>query len=130
MKIIIAGTRTVTDYSVVCRAVESSGFDISMVVSGGARGVDTLGERWAREHGAHFIRMPADWGRHGKSAGMKRNREMARYADGLVAIWDGRSRGTKGMIDTMFVLKKPIFVYGISFFTQELRCAPKPYIGL
>jgi len=69
VKIIIAGTRTVTDYSVVCRAVENSEFDISMIVSGGARGVDTLGERWGREHGVSFIWMPADWADTGNRLG-------------------------------------------------------------
>jgi hypothetical protein len=115
MRIIIAGSRILTDYSIVCRAVESSRFDISMVISGGARGVDTLGEQWARQHKIAFERFSANWGRYGKSAGMKRNREMAIYADGLLAIWNGRSRGTKDMIDVMFELKKPIFVYSLHF---------------
>jgi len=61
---------------------------------------------------------------------MRRNREMARYAEGLVAIWDGPSRGTKDMIDAMFALKKPIFVYGILGFPQESRRVRVTYTDL
>lgn len=127
MKIIIAGIRTLTEYSVVCRAVDCSGFSISMVVSGldewdkkktraqgfRLRGVDALGVRWARQHKIDFICFPPNWERYGRRAGPKRNGEMAIYADGLIAIWDGQSRGTKDMIDAMFKAKKPIFVYSI-----------------
>lgn len=42
----------------------------------------------------------ADWDKHGKAAGFKRNTEMAKYADALIAFWDGKSKGTKHMIDT------------------------------
>lgn len=115
MKIIIAGSRILTDYSIVCRAVENSGFDISMVISGGSRGVDTLGEQWARQHKISLERFTANWERYGNRAGNLRNREMAVYADGLLAIWNGQSRGTKDMIDVMFERKKPIFIYSIPF---------------
>jgi hypothetical protein len=126
VKIIIAGIRTLVDYSVVCRAVEISGFSISMVVSGldediekrrvqgfRIRGVDALGERWARQNKIPFKRFSPNWERYGKRAGPKRNREMALFADGLLAIWNGQSRGTKDMIDAMFEVKKPIFIYSI-----------------
>jgi hypothetical protein len=69
------------------------------VVSGCARGADQLGERWADERGYPVKRFPADWHKHGKRAGYLRNEEMAGYATHLVAFWDGRSRGTKHMID-------------------------------
>ena len=72
---------------------------ITQVVSGTARGVDRLGERWAREHGIRVARFPADWLNHGTSAGFRRNQEMANYADALIALWDGQSRGTANMID-------------------------------
>jgi len=127
VKIIIAGIRTLTDYSIVCRAVEISGLKISMVVSGlddeiekrsvqgfRIRGVDALGVRWAKQHKIPFIVFPPNWNRYGKRAGPKRNREMAVYANGLIAIWNGRSDGTKDMIDAMYNKKKPIFVYSLS----------------
>ena len=65
-----------------------------------ARGADRLGERYAKEHGYKVIYMPADWDLYGKSAGFKRNVQMAEYADALVAFWDGVSFGTKHMIET------------------------------
>ena len=56
--------------------------------------------KYAKEHGYKVIYMPADWDLYGKSAGFKRNVQMAKYADALVAFWDGVSSGTKHMIET------------------------------
>lgn len=99
MKAIIAGSREVTDLNVVFRAVfESKFFPISTVISGGARGVDTLGELWAQHYGVMVERCPAEWVLHGKKAGFIRNEDMARRADALVAVWDGKSKGTLDMI--------------------------------
>lgn len=69
------------------------------VVSGTARGADSCGEDWARDRDHWLSRWPANWRQYGKSAGYKRNEQMAAYADALVAFWDGKSRGTKHMID-------------------------------
>lgn len=97
METIIAGSRGITDIQVVQRAVVLSNFEISEVVSGGARGVDALGEQWAAKHGVPVRRFPADWSQ-GPSAGPRRNQEMADYAKALIAVWDGKSRGTRDMI--------------------------------
>ena len=76
------------------------------IISGGAVGADTLGERYAKERGYSLIRFPANWDKYGKRAGYIRNAEMAKYAvaDGsygvLFAFWDEESRGTKNMIET------------------------------
>jgi glycerophosphoryl diester phosphodiesterase len=99
MKVIIAGSRTITDYELVRRAVLASGMDITEVVSGGAKGVDRLGEQWARRNQRRYVVFPADWARQGTAAGYKRNEQMALYAGGLVAVWDGVSPGTKHMIE-------------------------------
>ena len=69
------------------------------IVSGTAAGADTLGERYAQEKGYEVKKFPAQWDLYGKSAGYKRNQQMAEYADGLIAFWDGKSKGTKHMID-------------------------------
>jgi len=82
---------------------------ITTVISGTAAGVDVHGERWAEEQGIPVEKYPADWNKHGKSAGHIRNAEMADVADALVAIWDGESRGTKGMIE--LALKKGLSLY-------------------
>jgi hypothetical protein len=99
MKTIIAGSRNIKNISIIYQTVYESGFDITEVVSGAARGVDKLGEQWATENNIPIKRMPANWNLYGKSAGPIRNNEMADYADALIAIWDGKSKGTKWMID-------------------------------
>jgi len=70
------------------------------IVSGGADGVDKLGERYAKEHNHKLTIMNADWKQYGKVAGPIRNRQMAEYADALIAFWLDSSKGTKNMIDT------------------------------
>ena len=99
MRVIIAGSRDITDYKQVEAAYLSSNIPITEIVSGGARGVDALGEQVAKNFGIPIKVFPADWDKYGKRAGPLRNIQMAEYADGLIAIWDGKSKGTKHMID-------------------------------
>ena len=73
-------------------------WQITTVVSGCASGADTLGERWALEHAIPIVKFPAKWTTYGKSAGPIRNREMAKYADALVAFRFPNSQGTQNMI--------------------------------
>lgn len=70
-----------------------------VIVSGGARGADSLGEWVADELKLRMLRIPADWDQYGKQAGRIRNCEMADVADLLLAFWDGKSFGTKHMIE-------------------------------
>ena len=114
MRVVIAGSRGITDYSVVCDAVRESGFEITEEVSGGAYGVDSLGERWAREHRIPCKVFPADWKTYGRSAGYRRNEQMADYADAVIAVWDGSSRGTKHMIDIANRLNLKVFLHRIA----------------
>ena len=72
---------------------------ITEIVSGTARGADRLGEQYANANSLPLKKMPAEWDKYGKSAGYKRNEQMAEYSDCLIAFWDGQSRGTKHMID-------------------------------
>jgi hypothetical protein len=80
------------------------------IVCGLAKGADTSGKEWADCHDIPVTFFPAEWKKFGKSAGALRNREMGNYADVLLAFWDGKSRGTKHMIDYMRYLGKPVFV--------------------
>ncbi len=98
MRTIIAGSRHLTDIKSVARAVESCGWVVTEIVSGGARGADALGEAYALARGIPIRVFPADWRRHERAAGPYRNRQMARYAQALVAVWDGASPGTADMI--------------------------------
>lgn len=101
--IIIAGGRDFEDYGYLSQTMDQLLSDVTddvIIVCGKARGADTLGERYAIEHGHTVQCFPADWKRYGKAAGFIRNAEMAKNADALVAFWNGKSSGTKHMIET------------------------------
>ncbi len=83
-------------------------------MSGCAKGVDELGERHARETGRPIAKFPADWKKYGRAAGPIRNNEMARYADALIAVWDGKSRGTEHMIESAESKNLKVYVEIIS----------------
>lgn len=101
MKIIIAGSRTFNDYSrltTVCDRILDGHKKIE-IVSGTANGADRLGEMYAQLRGYRIKKFPAEWDTYGKSAGYRRNVQMAEYGDMLIAFWDQKSKGTKHMID-------------------------------
>lgn len=114
-KLIIAGGRDFHDYNRLARVVQNGlvgplrGRRVS-VVCGMARGADELGRKYALGIRMHVYQFPADWDAHGKRAGHIRNAEMAHFADGLLAFWDGESRGTDNMIQQMKRLGKPVKV--------------------
>ena len=111
LRVIIAGSRDCNDYELLKQSAieiitkKTMLPDLTRIISGGARGADTLGERFANEMGLEISRFIPDWDGLGKRAGYVRNAEMAKFAveddnDGmLIAFWDGQSRGTKHMID-------------------------------
>ena len=103
MRLIIAGGREFNDYELLKEKVDyllrhKKGETIE-IVSGKARGADSLGERYAKDNGYTVKEFPADWNTHKKSAGYIRNQEMANYATHCICFWDGESKGTKHMID-------------------------------
>ena len=110
MRVIIAGSRAINDYATVCDAVQRSALTIGRVLSGMARGVDTLAVRYAAENGLPLDAFPAQWSKWGRAAGYRRNVQMARNADALIAIWDGKSPGTKHMIDVATARRLRVFV--------------------
>ena len=111
MKTIIAGGRTITDFQLAFDAIAASHFDITEVVSGCARGADQLGEDWAAHNRIPCRHFAADWIKFGIAAGPMRNTEMAEYADALIAIWDGQSKGTAHMIKTARKLKMHVYIH-------------------
>jgi len=114
MRTIIAGSRTLVSMKIVVAAVAEAGWPVSSVLSGGARGVDYLGECWAKTNKIPLTVCPADWELLGKSAGFARNVEMANDADALIAVWDGISRGTKHMIDTAKAKGLKVYVHNLA----------------
>jgi len=102
VKVIIAGSRDIIHMDIVEYAIRDTEYEITEVVSGGARGVDRLGEQWARDRAIPITHFPADWDSFGKAAGTMRNQEMIDYVapDGaLIAVWDEKSRGTADIIE-------------------------------
>ena len=78
------------------------------LVSGMARGADLLAYEFAKANQVVCYEFPANWKAQPRAAGFIRNRDMANFSDGLLAFWDGKSRGTQHMIDTMENLGKPV----------------------
>lgn len=112
---IIAGSREITDISLVIEAVRLSGFNITTILNGTARGIDQTGELYGIINNIPVKDVPAEWydvhGNFIKSAGYKRNEKMARQAQALIAIWNGESKGTKHMIDLAYRYNLQVFVF-------------------
>lgn len=112
MKVIIAGSRNFNDYPSLKKKMDHfrKEHEVTEIVSGAAPGADALGEQYAHENGIPVRLFPADWHQHKRAAGPIRNKQMADYADCLIAVWDGSSKGTKNMIENMHKQKKPVYV--------------------
>lgn len=112
MKIIIAGGRDFNNRSVMFPILSKHINNMTdTIICGDARGADLLGAEWAAHFSIPIQHFPAYWDQYGKAAGFIRNAEMGEHADALIAFWDGQSKGTKHMIQTMKRLKKPYWVY-------------------
>lgn len=101
-RVIVAGSRTFNDYFIFCRILDPLLKDVGdvILVSGDAsKGPDRMAIEYANDKGILCRKFPANWDEHGKSAGYIRNAEMAENAEILIAIWDGKSKGTRHMID-------------------------------
>ena len=118
-RVIVAGTREFDNYSLLRMKLTDYLLPIPNeeieIISGTARGADKLGEQYASDYNLKCIKFPADWNTYGKSAGYRRNAEMAKYASQehgvLFAFWDGKSKGTGHMIKTMQIKKKRYRVF-------------------
>lgn len=110
MKLIIAGSR---DLNVTTEQIKQylEKFELipTEIVSGGARGIDSCAIQYAKDTKGLLAVFEADWQKNGKSAGPIRNLAMALYADRLLLIWDGKSKGSSNMKARMVGLKKPIY---------------------
>ena len=112
-RVVIAGCRYYNNYAQakiyidLCLSNIRKEHDI-IIVSGGASGADALGERYAKENGFEIERYPADWLKYGRSAGPRRNKQMADVADFVICFWNGKSKGTMSMIDYAKKSNKPV----------------------
>ena len=91
MKLLIIGSRTITDFDLTNHIPEET----ELIISGGAKGMDTVAERYADEHGIEKLIIKPQYEKFGRAAPIKRNEEMVDAADAVLAVWDGESRGTK-----------------------------------
>jgi hypothetical protein len=110
MKTIIAGSRHFTNYEVLCEAIKESHFKITEIISGHSKGVDSMGERYAKENNIKLTIIPALWQKYGKAAGPMRNIQMAEYGNALIALPMNDSIGTKHMIKEAKKRKLKIYV--------------------
>ena len=113
-RLIVAGGRDFNDYNLLATQIDAlangtyAKYEVS-IVSGMARGADSLAVKFARNHDVMLHEFPADWSQ-GRGAGFNRNRHMAMFADGLLAFWDRKSLGTAHMIESMRRLEKPVVI--------------------
>lgn len=103
-KVIVAGGRDFNNQAFLNKTLDVLLIDKArsheiVIISGAAKGADTQGEVYARMKGYLLESHPADWDTYGQAAGYRRNEEMAESADALICFWDGKSRGSKHMID-------------------------------
>lgn len=108
MKVIIAGSRDIEDKELVIKEFCKLPVEATEIVSGGAKGVDAIGEWIGETIVVPVVRFEADWKKHGRAAGPIRNQQMAEYADAAIVIHNG-SRGSLNMIETMKKLNKPVY---------------------
>ena len=111
MKLAIVGSRTFSDFNLLQRTMNFFIFeDIKEIISGGARGADFLGKRYAENYAIKFTEYLAGWDKYGKSAGFIRNQTIVDNCDMVLAFWNGESRGTADTIEKARKAKKPTFI--------------------
>ena len=89
------------------------GEDVDELVSGGARGIDTCAQRYARENGIKMTEFLPEYERYGRAAPIVRNKQIAEYADEVLAFWDGKSRGTKSAISYFEKMGKKVTIVNL-----------------
>ena len=113
-KVAVVGGRDFSDFERICDDMDmiraSQDFPSIVIVCGEARGADALGRLYAESLGFEVESHPAEWDKFGKSAGYRRNVDMAISADCVLAYWDGKSKGTKHMIDIVEKKGKKLYV--------------------
>ena len=109
MKLAIVGSRSFSDYEFMKKILAFH--SCTQIISGGAKGADTLAKQYAGENGISITEFLPNWDRDGKAAGFIRNKQIVNACDELVAFWDGESRGTAHSIKLAEEAGKPIYKY-------------------
>ena len=113
IRLAIVGGRDFQNYDYMKQCIDQlrQNHCVISIVSGGARGADSLGEHYAKENGIDTRIFPPDWERYGKSAGFRRNRTIVDNCDMMAAFWDGSSRGTQNTIELARAAGKPVRIF-------------------
>jgi hypothetical protein len=98
MKLAIIGSRTFNDYNLVQEELNAWADQITKVISGGAKGADQLGEQWANSNNIDTQIFKPEWDKYGRAAGVRRNEDIIKNSDVVIAFWDGQSKGTASSI--------------------------------
>ena len=104
MKLLIAGSRTIKDFDLSPYITD----DVDTILTGGAKGIDTIAEQYAKEHGLDLVVIKPQYDLYGKGAPIVRNKTLAENCDMALIIWDGTSKGTKFTADYVQKLGKPL----------------------
>ncbi len=129
MKLLIAGSRKIDKtyiegvYYILDVIVEKNKYEVTEVISGGAKGVDTYGEQWAEKHDIPVLRIVPDW-KQGKGAGMERNTKLVEVCDVAAIFWDGHSKGTHDTLRKMLKSRKPLFENRFAWITNKHNITP------
>ena len=109
----ITGSRGITNKEFVHKCLDSvfEKREFDLLLHGGAKGVDSIAGEWASEKGISVLYFKPDWKRYGRSAGIRRNTIMANECDFGIAIWDGKSKGTKDAIKKLKLKNKLYAVF-------------------
>lgn len=117
VKLGVIGSRSFQDYPFMAKILDW--FEISEIISGGAKGADSMAKKYAINNGIKYTEFPAEWDKYGKSAGYRRNEKIVDRADEIIAFWDGQSKGTKHSIDLANNKSKPCHIHWPKELTDE-----------
>ena len=131
-RVVIAGCRDYINYKEAEEYIDYCLSNIRkehtiIIISGGASGADAIGEKYAHENGFENERYPAEWSKYGRSAGPKRNEKMALVCDLVICLWDGKSKGTKSMIEYANKYGKQVRIKDISKNTSGYHRKEQPH---
>lgn len=110
MKLLVVGSRSIKDFDFSPYITK----DVSLIISGGANGIDTLAEQYADEHNISKLILRPKYERYGKVAPLKRNEEMVNICDRILVIWDGKSKGTLYTVNYAKKLEKDIQIITVN----------------
>lgn len=109
MKLLIAGSRNITEFDLAPYIPEG----VTTIISGGAKGIDTLAEEYADKYGIDKIIIRPEYEKYGKGAPIKRNFQMVDMADAVLCIWNGISKGTKSTIEYAKRCRKDVYIIDV-----------------